>query len=690
MKDFYNMFSAIRNSLGLINVVNTPTMIIVEGVPFSAIQKDISRIWSTSKINMNMFTIANNTKFAFFHFFAIEVVYMLEKLLIEKNLRTNKRTIKAIIDKLYKETWLNKLQDETTVIPDIIDFNKLNDLDLKPLESQLEFFRTYNRVIPRYNLKGMLLAGAAGSGKTFINLALFHALGMDKLVVFCPKNAVNRVWEENIKARFDGKKTYWLSTGNEPLVGGKDIYVFHYEQIERALDNIRLFTPYKMMVTLDESHFLNEVERQRTENYLEFVKRSGCLHVVPSSGTPIKALGKESIPLFRSIDPFFTKHVEKRFKDIYGANATKALDILNHRLGIVTFKILKEELKLDKPEFITIKIKTPDADKFTLDSISKDMTAFIQERVAYYNSQEKENVDKFFELINKAKRGISDRNTLASYDEYLDTAKHVRKFANVGQLQAIKEEIIFCNKFENSIILPQLVGEDKKTFRDVKSIYKYVILKIQGEALGRVVGKKRVECHMSMVPHIDFEQICNSTTKKTLVFTSYVEVLEKILDRLKEIGLTPSAVYGKTNANLSIIVKEYEKNIDINPLVATFNSLSTAVPLIMADTMIIINTPFRGYVLDQTVSRINRLGATTKATVYTTLLDTGDQPNISTRSHDILTWSQEQVEKITGVKSPYLISETADEVVIAAENYDLNFNLTLKAELLNLPIYSQW
>jgi SNF2 family DNA or RNA helicase len=106
--------------------------------------------------------------------------------------------------------------------------------------------------------------------------------------------------------------------------------------------------------------------------------------------------------------------------------------------------------------------------------------------------------------------------------------------------------------------------------------------------------------------------------------------------------------------SLTSIVHRFEKEKDLNPLVATYASLSTAVPLIMADTMIIINPPFRQYIMDQTVARIHRLGATTQTRIFNILLDTGTEPNISTRTINIMQWSKDQVSAILGI-------ETSDE-----------------------------
>lgn len=673
------MFSKFRQILGLLKITTTPTDIVIEGIPYDVLERDISRIWKTSKISLYMFTRLSSTSVSFPLFFAPEVVYALNEILNDDRVWSNKRVISRIIEKLLTETWLISTQEEPSFVP--LDLSRTKDIDLKPLDFQMEFYHAFNSIVPRYKLRGMLLAGAAGSGKTTMALTLAHCAYAEKTIVVCPKNAVERVWEANIIARHHGKAKYWLSTSKAEPSPDTTHFVIHYDALNKALLMVDRFKSDKTIVILDESHNLNELASQQTQLFIKLCSDLKPTYVVPMSGTPIKALGSESIPLFKTIDPYFTDETQFRFKKIYGANATKALDILNHRLGLVTFYVGKDRLKLDKPTAITVRVKVPNGDNFTLEAIAKDMRAFVSERKDYYKTREIQDHKAYHDLVEKALSLTNNRRDQEEFKTYKSTVQLVRKAANNGGGLALKdviEEIAYCTKFENASILPKLVGEEKKIFRDVRSIYKYLALKIQGEALGRVLGRKRIECHIAMAPYIDFPTICNSTQKKTVVFTSYVDVLEKIVSDLSKKGLNPLAVYGKTNSELAKIISEFEKNEDLNPLVATYDSLSTAVPLVMADTMVLVNSPFRTYILEQTISRIHRLGADTKVSVYTVLLDTGDKPNISTRSSDILKWSQEQVAAITGVESPFKVDENDSEFTVGAESFEISNTYTLR------------
>src|SRR5690606_11690956 len=148
----------------------------------------------------------------------------------------------------------------------------------------------------------------------------------------------------------------------------------------------------------------------------------------------------------------------------------------------------------------------------------------------------------------------------------------------------------------------------KQQFKGARSVVKYVNLKIMGEALGGVLGKARSQCPVDMAKHIDIGEIVDNAEKKTLIFTSLVEVVETLRDKVIADGYTPAVVYGSTNKDLPKILSTFYKNEDVNPLIATYQSLSTAVPLTAANTIVLINQPFRSAIREQTIARAARLG----------------------------------------------------------------------------------
>ena len=522
---------------------------------------------------------------------------------------------------------------------------------------------------------------------TYISMALAEMLEADLVVVVCPKNATERVWESEIKKLFKTPQTYWIYQQGKKW-DNQRFAVFHYEALKEALAMAKAnkFNGKKTFVILDESHNLNEETSQRTQQFIELCRQLRPSDVLPMSGTPIKALGAESIPLMLMIDPLFNEEARVRYKKIYGRDGKRAVDILNHRMGLVSYKVEKHQLGLDKPIMKKLPIKIPNGNDYTLTAIRKDMSDFIDGRFKYYKERQERDYDIYFNCLKIYEASIKTPLQRSEFDTYQKYVKMIR--AAKGDARQVGEEIKWSNSYEKNVITPTLPKNMVHLFKDVKSIYKYVNLKIQGEALGRVLGRKRIDCHVDMVPHIDFKGIAESTTKKTVVFTSFVDALEMADKHIATIGMNPITVYGKTNSELANSVRLFERNEDVNPLCATYQSLSTAVPLVMADTMIMIDAPFRAYIHEQAISRIHRLGATTQTIIWECQLDTGNEPNISTRSSDILAWSQDQVQAIMGMESPFKVEEGNDNLRVSTEEFDIHLDYDWTPESIAFEDYS--
>lgn len=212
-------------------------------------------------------------------------------------------------------------------------------------------------------------------------------------------------------------------------------------------------------------------------------------------------------------------------------------------------------------------------------------------------------------------------------------------------------------------MIPRLSNAQKKVFRDVRSVYKYVALKIQGEALGRILGKERQRCNIDILHGLDnsratcevlgwldepfsMADIFNNSKAKAIFFTDFVEVVDAAGELFKKAGMKPMLVYGDTNKDLAKILHSVENDPKVNPIVATYKSLSTAVPLVYLDSCVFLSQPFRSYIKEQAEARLDRLGQNNEIMYYNVTLDTGSESNISTRSQDILLWSKEMVLKL--------------------------------------------
>lgn len=645
--------------------------IFIKGLNTKILNHYITKYYKTSRVSNSIFQNVKPNSFFVHEFFALEFYKILEVLTRLRIYGLPVRKLEHVKKKLKELTWLSNLDRHIT---GRLDLDRLKNMVYEPLPFQMRFLEKYNTELTRYGLNGILLAATAGSGKTYTSLAVGECLDAEVIIVICPKNAVYRVWEDNIKTVFKEEQTYWISDTDKPY-NNERIMVFHYEDLEEAIGLLGTIKNKKSLIILDESHNMNEIKTLRTQRFVKFCQDSKTENIIFASGTSFKASAIESIPFFRAIDKLFNEEVQDLFKKMYAGNNETSVQLLADRIDMVSFKVEKEELNLTKPKFMEFKVQIPNPTPFTLKSIAIEMAEYVKERREYYKEKKRDYSVFFYNCINNAYQRRLDQaswkdraNITKEHDLYLNNLKLVIQYADMGSFNVIVNEMASCNKYEKDNIIPYLTEPGyKERFKDIKSVIKYTSLKIQGECLGRILGKRRIEAHVEMAKHIKYKNVVDSTKKKTVVFTSFVEVLEAATDTIEKEGYSPLTVYAKTNKSLSSIVETFKDNNKLNPLVATFASLSTAVPLIMADTIMMINVPFRNYILEQAISRVHRLGQDSQTVVYTAVLDTGIEPNISSRNVDILKWSQDQVEKILGMDSPYKL-DNAEEFDVSMES----------------------
>lgn len=677
------MLSYIRKAFGIISVeeIKRPghyDQIKIGGIDGQYLSKDLQFYFNTTRVAKYMFDKISGSYCIFPSFFGLEVLKIMDKIIeAPRKNYVSRRTAEQIKAALIEKTWVGKtLTDEYTPR---LNLELLKHFKFQPLPNQRPLLDHIDRVNSQFGLRGTILDAVMGSGKTMMGLYVAECSEADVKIIITPKNALERVWVDTIQTKILKSKKIWRSDR-----GGTykdcEYLICHYESMSALLPMVVELKRMNRSISIvvDETHNFNDRKAQRTKTLIEICQTAKSDFVVLQSGTPFKAIGAEIVPALLCIDPTFDENIAERFMKIYSASATEALELLRYRLGRINYKISK--IDIQPPIIENFKIATPNAKDFTLDAVGALMSQFVQERTNYY--RDRKNIDEghYLRIVQEHERSLRSQREIEYFKMYQSDVKIIRR----GDLKAAIEEIKRANQYENQHIVPNLSGEDKKIFKEVKTIYKYVVLKIQGECLGRILGKKRMECSVEIAKHLDYDKFIHSTGKKTLVYTVYVEALEAARDVLIDGGKKPLAVYGQTNKNLNSIIADFEKDPNVNPLIATFHSLSTAVPLTMADCMVMIDTPFRDYIFQQTVARINRIGTDTQTYVHIANLDTGDLPNMSTRTIDILKWSQSQIEKITGASSPFEI----DEKAISMEAYALSGQQLRDEDLVELAFES--
>jgi len=633
-------FDFILNALPFVRCEEKDNIVRVGGFSAKDLNSAVLNEWKTQRVANSIFIDLTSRSLVFHSFFVLEVLYILEKMK-ERKTRIANSTLDSIISTVYEKTWIKEAQERPALSINWRAIEK--EMNVKLLETQSGFIRSYAEKAPKLNLNGLMLAAPPGTGKTIAGFSFSLAMDSDVTVFAVPKNSLHEVWEATLKSRFRKEQSYWISSSKQPPTGKERYLICHYESLPRLLDIAPKLANKVVTIWLDESHNFNEIVSARTNTFIQLCKETQANHVVWASGTPLKAIGKEAVPFLTTIDPLFTEDVRKAFVGLYGATVGRALDVLNHRLTSLSFKIEKQAVVNNEKEEYTLQIEIPNGKDYTLNEVRRKVREFIEDRIEYYKPQ-------IPTIVKKTEQYLKDHESTLSkeewpiYREYRSKVEQIRKHFSM-ELQ--KDWFPQLKRYEKDVIEPRMDKKDALEFRKLISKYKYLHLVIQGESLG-MITRLRMDALRSMVAHVPFKDIIDQSEKKTLIFTSYVDVVDRIAEQVRKDGFKPLLVYGDTNSQLTDIMKELQRNPEANPLIATYPSLSTAVPVIECNTVILYDTPFREHIRNQAVSRVDRLGQDAKVHVVTPLLDTRPEDNLTTRSLDLAEWSKQMTEAMMG------------------------------------------
>lgn len=637
------MIQSMKDVLGFVYVEERDNRVVVGGIWTRTLIQDMIKIWKNPKAMSYIFDLTKLNTVSFNKFFAVDVLYMFETILENKKTHTNKYRLFKLIELLRSETWLKSMSETH---PSLLDYSELKHMHHQLFPHQTEALKIYDETISKMHLNGFLLAADVGTGKTIMSLAIATCLRSDIVIIVCQKSLVDQVWVAAIHEEFGDSAPMWSTTSSKPLTPNFRYYIFHYETLTQAVDFCKQFKNERLSIILDESHNLNEMSALRTQRFIDLVKATRSKHTLFLSGTAVKALGSEMVPLLTCIDPFFDSDAAERFKMIYGASAQRAVDILANRLNLISHKIPKSVvMKIEEPIVKKLSIKIPNGKKYTIDNVKKEMQNYIEDKMMFYmkNIRSYEKIyDDCVEIYKRTITTQAEREDFKRYESYIVTIK----FFYDPVLH--KEEVRYCNEFEKTKIIPSLPPAMKQEFKNAKSIVKYVKLKVLGEALGNVLTRLRAECNSEMIEYSGLDEIVKEADKKTLCFSSYIEVIQTAEKYFKKAGLSPVSIYGEHTKNVDGILNEFKTNPDINPMLATFKSLATGVTLTVCNCCVFFDLPFRDYIREQAAHRIFRIGQDTQCYFYECTLNTDKEPNISTKAEEIMEWSKEQVDLILG------------------------------------------
>ena len=299
--------------------------------------------------------------------------------------------------------------------------------------------------------------------------------------------------------------------------------------------------------------------------------------------------------------------------------------------------------------------------------------------------QRMEEIEKSMDAYRKTYKECLEyavNNGYKGLKEYQKVVEEVITAYDKRQLMFIPKVMAEANRMEKEIekyLLPNM----KPGWREVKTIIKYPMLKVIGECLGKIVLGARIACHKDIARTLNYNKIMSTTLKDTIVFSQYIEVCDAAAWKCTQEGYHPVAIYGDSVKNLNKEIDKF-KSTDANPLIATYKAAGESIPLTNANIIIVLDLPYRMYVFDQAVSRAWRKGQDSVVKVYIPVLDTGDKRNINQRNFDIISFFNEEVERLTGYKQTLTVDETK-------ANIEKGFaaNLEGYADLMNYDAYFQ-
>ena len=629
----------------------------VSGINLNHFEIDLRANFGTSVIFNRMIVKVNSRRFRIHKFFTVELAWILDHFTNNKNKRQVDRyrvgmyKYKQLYDELKAKTWIQTTFEKYA--PYDVD-KALKKFRFTPFVNQREFLEDYSRIKYGYQLRGCLLDAEPGSGKTFTSLVWSEMISPYKTVIVVPKHLVNKPWvNEMTNMYFKTAPKIWTSLDNTRMIDNldKDYFIIYKENLRSGdyddfLTKVTKGGKEPVKVIVDESHNYNEHKSQQTQGLIELCSHKFVSDVLFMSGTPIKAQGRETFALFTIIDKFFDKAVQNDFLKMYGRDNAFLNEMLAHRLGRIKYTITKIEGMDSPPEPKMVPVKFEGADRYTLTNIRVEMMDFISERVDFYHKNMPKYISDWNKYVDGYRQWISgDAAEEEQVNKYVQIVNYFQKHGYNNFTDSDKSK--YCHMVEAKIE-HELRGDDLKYFRHIKSAVKYVGLKIRGEALGRVLSQARMQAVRDIIEHAGLPEMIASVKKKTVIFTSYIEVIKELERYFAREGIKTLSVSGENSKDIDKVVNEFAENKEIPVLITTYNTLREGYPLIMANQLILMNAPFRSYELKQTIARIYRKGQDEECFVNMIDLDTGNEENITSRSIDIMEWSKEQVEVLLG------------------------------------------
>ena len=612
-------------------------------------------------------------------FFALE----LTKLFVELGERYKDKIYLRVAHKIYEESWLAKA-DANTENTDLLDTSNLSNLTLTLNNYQKEFIEKYPKLKAQLNLNGYILAFEQGLGKTLTAIGLSECLDVDHVYIVCP-NSLKENWALEIKKYYEkySDDALW---DKEVLICNGKFGTFNKETTKFFIVNnesIEKMFPYVLsgrnMLILDESHNFRNANAKRTQNLLELRDKLKCVDTLIMSGTPIKATPSEIVPALLMIDPLFTVEAATIFTKAFKLKETLGSSLVQNRFGKVIYRKEKDVLenKLPEKHVMTVPVTITDGSKYTLSKVNELISKRYEE---IYKDGEAEMLQMrgpFFKFANAYNPPSPEDKT--RFDDLVDYC--IRPDSE--SLDELDRD--FINAYIMSIKGTIKKHDDLKYFDFLVRNYLRYKQHCLGLAMGEILPKYRSQMFIDMYDQNreTFLSEIKTSTKKTLIFSQFKNVVNYIHNDLNDHGIGAVMISGDVKDRLSIL-REFKENDNIRVLVATSQTIGTGVTLVEANQMYFFGPPWRDADFAQCSDRIHRIGQTEDVFIKTITLNTGNAFNLSSRMDTILAWSKKMTSSVIITTDDATdIDNTNFEDMLASMESTLTFD-SYDSEIVNV------
>ncbi len=573
-------------------------------------------------------------------FFASELYNILMQLGDYYNLRYYRRMAEYI----KKNTYLDNLDKNLDIKVDINRLNNILNEDYKPKDFQEEFIKKYFEYKEIYDLDGYILSFDQGLGKTFTAACISELIHPDQTIIVC-MNTLKENWANELRLYFKKyndierfKREVYVYGISKPKEYSNDTryIIVNNESINKIFPLVK--NANSTMIIVDESQNFRNLDSLQTKNMLKLKQITKSKDNLMMSGTPIKANPSEIVPAMMMIDRTFTLDLAKLYIKAFTSNTDTLSDVVQTRFNRTIYRKTKDQvLDLPSKTVTNFKLEYKDEDPYLMINVKKKVADRFQEILESYKDEVDSVKDEFRETT--LKYSSQDRTTTLDYIKFVDKGQ---------DYESVHDSLYdLYDGFIKNNVYPNIKDKDElKRYKYVVSVYVYITQKCFFLAMGEVLPKVKAKAFNELYDNNKdlIYKMINNNPKKTVIFSTIVEVVDHICDDLNKNDIKAVKITGSVKNRMDII-NQFREDDTVDVLVATSQTMGTGVTLVEANQMMVFCPPYRKADFDQACDRIYRIGQTHPVNIYNIIGSTSSK-DITTRMTDILDWSDQMVSSV--------------------------------------------